>query len=69
MHLGSMKNFPQASQLNGLDCTKDKTSARRQDQESLAPLGTCWRVEILTFTIDDKDERMAELMEESIFES
>ena len=56
-----MKSFPQASSLNGLECTKDKTSARRPDQESLAPLGTCRRVEILTFTINDNGGSIAEL--------
>ena len=61
MHLGNMKSFPQASSLNGLECTKEKTSARRPDQESLAPLGMCRRVGILTFIIDDNGGSIAEL--------
>ena len=35
------ENLSQVSQLNELECTKDKTSARRQTQKSFAPLGTC----------------------------
>ena len=49
MDFGSMKTFPQASSLYGLECTKKKTSARRPDQESLAHLGMCRRVETLSF--------------------
>ena len=57
MHLGSMKDFCQASKSEGSELMDGKTSLTRQAQESLAPFGTCLRVGIFTVRMESREGR------------
>ena len=52
IHRGSMKNFRQAFELDGSCPMEEHWSAIRPAQASLAPFGTCCRVESLTLSME-----------------
>ena len=52
IHQGSMKNFRQACELDGSCPMEEHWSAIRPAQASLAPFGTCSRIESLTLSME-----------------
>ncbi len=62
IHRGSMKNFLQASRLEGSWLMEKHRSAKRLAQASLDPFGTCCKVESLAPQMESREGRELHLL-------